>query len=108
MRVAYSGRARREVERIARTIAADNPRAADDFVEQLEHRCSLLSTSPQMGPVRPNIGRNVRSLVQGNYSVFYRLNPKRSEALISPFGTHAAVHHTFEVYSFIDGRVPDF
>jgi len=82
MQVAYSGRALREVERIARAIAADNPRAADEFVAKLEHCCSLLSTAPEMGPVRPNIGRNVRSLVQGNYSIFYRLNPKRNEALI--------------------------
>jgi toxin ParE1/3/4 len=82
MRVAYSGRALREVERIARMIATDNPRAADDFVAQLEHRCSLLSAAPEMGPARPDIGHGVRSLVQGNYSIFYRLNSKRDTALI--------------------------
>ena len=82
MRVVYSRRALREVERIARTIAQDNPRAADEFVTLLEHRCALVATIPEMGRARPEIGRAIRSLVHGNYSVFYRLRPEIGEAVI--------------------------
>ena len=69
MHVVYSRRSRREVARIVDAIAFDNPRAAEQFVAELEHRCSLLARIPEMGPARPNIGRDVRSLVHGNYTV---------------------------------------
>jgi toxin ParE1/3/4 len=82
MRVIYSRRARREVTRIFEIIAADNMRAAENFVADLEHRCSLLARIPEMGPARPDVGKGVRSLVHGNYSVFYRLKPDMDRAVI--------------------------
>jgi toxin ParE1/3/4 len=82
MKIVYSRRALRELERIARTIALDNQRAADEFVAFLEHRCALLATTPEMGPARPEIGRSIRSLVHGNYSIFYRLKPEIGAAVI--------------------------
>lgn len=61
--------------RILEAIARDNPPAAQAFEERLEHHCSLLATTPQMGRERPNIGPGVRSLVEGNYLIFYRFSP---------------------------------
>src|SRR5712692_2532031 len=71
-RVIYTPRARRDLIRIVETIAIDNQRAALAFASKLEHHCSLLATTPEMGRERPEIGRGVRSLVQGNYLIFYR------------------------------------
>ncbi len=76
-RVVYTPRARRELNRIVETIAADNPRAADAFVARLERQCSLLATTPGMGRARPEVGPAVRSLVRENYLIFYRWNSER-------------------------------
>jgi toxin ParE1/3/4 len=73
-RVVYTPRARRDLIRIVETIASDNRRAAIAFASRLERHCSLLATVPEMGRERPEIGRGVRSLVQGNYLIFYRWN----------------------------------
>jgi toxin ParE1/3/4 len=82
MQVVYSRRAQREVTRIVDIIKVDDVRAAERFAADLEHRCSLLARIPEMGPARPNIGKDVRSLVHGNYTVFYRLNPNLDQAVI--------------------------
>lgn len=72
IRVVYTPKLRRELLQIVETIALDNVFAANRFVKRLEHLCSLLATTPEMGPLRPEVGRNVRSLGFGNYLVFYR------------------------------------
>jgi toxin ParE1/3/4 len=73
-RVLYTPRARRDILRILEDIARDNPTAARAFEESLEHHSSLLATTPQMGRERQGIGPGVRSLVEGNYLIFYRFN----------------------------------
>jgi toxin ParE1/3/4 len=73
-RVLYTPRARRDLIGIVETIARDSPRAAEAFRLGLEHHCSLLSTTPRMGRERPEIGTNIRSLVEGNYLIFYRFD----------------------------------
>jgi toxin ParE1/3/4 len=60
--------------RILQDIARDNPPAARAFEARLEHHCSLLAMTPQMGRERPDIGPGVHSLVEGNYLIFYRFN----------------------------------
>jgi plasmid stabilization system protein ParE len=74
IRVVYTSRLRRELLQIVKTIARDNTPAAGEFVIQLEHLCSLLAITPAMGPLRPKVGLNVRSLGLGNYLIFYRWN----------------------------------
>jgi toxin ParE1/3/4 len=81
-RVTYSARARRELIKIIETIAVDNPRIANAFASQLEHHCSLLANHPEMGRARPEIGAEVRSLVRGNYLVFYRWKRERDQVVI--------------------------
>lgn len=71
-RVVYMPRMRRELRRIVELIADDSPPAANTFVDEIEHLCSLLAVTPEMGPRRPKIGPNVRSLNFGNYLIFYR------------------------------------
>jgi toxin ParE1/3/4 len=76
-RVVYAARARRELIRIADTIALDNRRAADKFAAQIAHFCALLATTPEMGRPQPEVGHSIRSLVQGNYLIFYRWRSER-------------------------------
>jgi toxin ParE1/3/4 len=70
--VVYTQRARRDLLQ----IAVDDPGAARVFEWRLRRHCSLLATTPEMGRQRPEIGRHVRSLVQGNYLIFYRWLPQ--------------------------------
>ena len=60
--------------RVVEYIARDNPIVAQAFEARLEHHCSLLARTPQMGRDRPDVGPGVRSLVEGSYLIFYRFN----------------------------------
>src|SRR5262245_26103045 len=71
-KIIYSARARRELLQIIEMIAADNASAANVFADRVERHCSLLATTPEMGRPRPDVGPGVRSLVRGNYLIFYR------------------------------------
>jgi toxin ParE1/3/4 len=70
--VFFSTRAQSDLRTLVERIAADNPLAANSFAAQVEHHCSLLAVTPAMGRMRPNVGPGVRSLVEGNYLIFYR------------------------------------
>jgi plasmid stabilization system protein ParE len=88
--VVYTRRLRHELSQIIETIARDNVPAADAFVARPEHICSLLATTPAMGPLRPVVGRDVRSLVMGNYLVFYRWRRNGNASIFCQSGTAAA------------------
>jgi toxin ParE1/3/4 len=79
IRVAYTRRVRRELQQIVETISVENTTAANAFVDRLEHLCSLLAVTPAMGRLRPEVGRNVRSLGLGNYLIFYRWRSEQEE-----------------------------
>jgi toxin ParE1/3/4 len=76
----YTSRARRDLARIVETIAIDNPAAAERFVARLNQHCSLLVKTPKIGRLRPEVGSGIRSLVQGNYLIFYRHLPDKEES----------------------------
>jgi plasmid stabilization system protein ParE len=52
IRIVYMARMRRELRLVVELIARDNPPAANTFVEEIEHLCSLLAVTPEMGPLR--------------------------------------------------------
>jgi len=54
-------------------IAADDPLAADKFIQQLLRTCSLLASSPRMGRIRRDLGDGLRTHPVGNYLIFYRI-----------------------------------
>jgi toxin ParE1/3/4 len=72
--VVYSPRARRDILGVLEYIAREDPGVAAAFVTRLEHHCSLLAGTPQMGRERPDVGPGVRSLVEGSYLIFYKFN----------------------------------
>lgn len=81
-RVVYTSRARADLIDIVESIAVDNPPAADAFAIELEHHCSLLATAPEMGRRRPEVGPAIRSLVHGDYLIFYRYSRARDRISI--------------------------
>lgn len=54
-------------------LAGRNPRAADTWDRALTRQYDLLSRFPHAGAVDPAAGPNVRSVVVGDYRVFYRV-----------------------------------
>ena len=82
IRIIYTRRVQPELRQIAETIAHDNVSAANRFVKELEHVCSLLAITPEMGPLRPKIGRNVRSLGVGSYLIYYRWHAEQERVEI--------------------------
>ena len=63
------------------TIAVENPRTADRFLEKIGFRIQQLASFPESGPRRPEIAADARSLTVGNYLVLYRYHPERVEIL---------------------------
>ncbi|MFC3691796.1 type II toxin-antitoxin system RelE/ParE family toxin [Chenggangzhangella methanolivorans] len=61
-----------DILRIARHIAADDPRAALNWIDAVQHRCRALSQNPGMGVSRPDVRPELRMFPLGNYLILYR------------------------------------
>jgi toxin ParE1/3/4 len=63
-----------DLERIADTIAQENPRRALTFVQELRQRCEQLADVPKGFPLVPRYEHTgMRRRVHGNYLIFYRV-----------------------------------
>lgn len=58
---------------IWRFIAEENPVAADNLVRKLDQRSLALLEQPKMGMVRPDVAKDMRQLLVGNYLILYRI-----------------------------------
>jgi len=67
--------ANRDLLEILEHIATDNPVAAGETVLSLEKRFHLLGNQPELGRLRPSLGKNTRSFPVKNYVIFYRIIP---------------------------------
>lgn len=65
--------ARDDLKDIHDFIARDDIEAALRFVQRLEQRCKNLADMPGMGRRRDDLVPGLRSVVEGNYIIFYRL-----------------------------------
>ena len=54
-------------------IAQDNEKAADELLDEIEKRCTLLSEFPHMGQKRPDIAPELHHSPIGRYIILYRL-----------------------------------
>ncbi len=70
-----------DLEDIWLYIAADNPPAADRFLERILERCHLLATFPYMGQARPDLLPALRSFPIEDYVIFYRPVPDGVEII---------------------------
>ena len=53
-------------------IAADNPNAADELLDEVDRKCTMLADSPKIGRHRQELGSELRSFPVGNYLIVYR------------------------------------
>lgn len=78
MIVELSAQAERDLEHIGDWIARDNPARAVTFIEEIQRACSDLTAFPERFPLVPRYeNQGVRHRANGNYLIFYRVDPKR-------------------------------
>jgi toxin ParE1/3/4 len=70
--IVWTAAVERDLIEIGDMIAADNPRLAVDFVEDVRRHCLLLASTPLMGRPRPDLGSDLHSFPHRRYVVFYR------------------------------------
>jgi toxin ParE1/3/4 len=71
-RVSLTAQAEEDLIAVWFTIAERSPRDADRFLERLDNRIGSLVESPDRSAPRPELGRDMRILVEGDYLVIYR------------------------------------
>ena len=75
-RITLSPLAENDLLDIVLYIAAENPKASDEFVHEIDDKFSLLLTHPEMGHRRPELGKILRSFPIKNYVIFYDPTPE--------------------------------
>lgn len=81
MKIVFSPESRQDLREIFNYIAKDNLDAAIAFVRRLKQRCVDLAPMPNVGKNREEIARGYRSITEGDYVIFYRLQPEIVEIL---------------------------
>jgi toxin ParE1/3/4 len=61
-----------DLDDITSTIAADNPRAADQWLSKVEKTFETLGTMPLMGVARTDVRPDMRTFAFGNYLILHR------------------------------------
>jgi toxin ParE1/3/4 len=72
-------RAEADLREIWRYIAADNPDAADRVLLRIDEKMQILRQFPRIGPLRNDIRRGARMLVEGNYLLLYEYDARKDE-----------------------------
>lgn len=80
-RRARTPRARQDLIDIWLWIAAENPTAADRFLDSIDEKLQLLAASPRLGPFRPDMAKGVSILPVRRYLVLYRENREGIEVV---------------------------
>ena len=78
----YTPAAEQDLTEIALWIAADDPDAAFQFVEDIRSQCAHLIRHPSMGRVRADFSSAIRSFAHPPYTVYYRHNAAADEVEI--------------------------
>ncbi|MGD0562918.1 MAG: type II toxin-antitoxin system RelE/ParE family toxin [Roseiarcus sp.] len=87
--VRYSRRAREDLPDIWLYIARQNSEAAADrALDRIEEACRLLARHPQLGPARPEIADEARSLAIQRWLALYRLTSYGAQVVRIIDGAH--------------------
>jgi toxin ParE1/3/4 len=81
VRVWRSRRANDDLLNIWLYVAKDSVAAADRLIDTIDEKCRLLIDHPEIGPARPEIGPEIRSLSVKGYLVLYRIADRRVEII---------------------------
>lgn len=58
-----------------------DPATGERWIADIEHTCGLIGERLRIGRARPELGTGTRSLVHGNYTIFYELSGNRADIL---------------------------
>ncbi len=93
-RLTWTQQARRDLLDIYELIGAEQPQAADRYLDRIEALAGHLAEHPRMGPARPDIAPELRMLVEKPYLILYRLEGDESEGPVD----------LVQIVRVIDGR----
>jgi toxin ParE1/3/4 len=77
----YSEAAAYDLVDLLQYAARDKPQAAMRLIEQLEAKCLLIASTPEIGERQPRLGEGVRSSTVGRYVIFHRCISNQVEIL---------------------------
>lgn len=88
-----SGEARADLIRINDSTFAENPPAANRFLQAFDRKCQLLAQFPEMGVKWQDLHPPLRSFPVGKHLIFYRPVPEGIEVIrvISGYQDLAAI-----------------
>lgn len=72
--VQITARAKDDLEDIWFAIALERPSAAQSLLSEITSRFLTLSENPEIGRLRPELGRGIRCLNVESYIVFYEVH----------------------------------
>jgi toxin ParE1/3/4 len=82
VRVLLSPESLADLEETARWIAADNPKRAETFIDELRRICAGLARRPERFPIAASVdGQAVRKRVHRGYLIFYRVRAGQVEVV---------------------------
>ena len=82
MRLIWSPLAVTRMKQIVEYISLDDPKAAQNWANNVFAKTDALETSPKMGRVVPEINRsNLRELIYGNYRIIYQISKESIDIL---------------------------
>ena len=82
MKIIWSPLSVDRVTEIAEYIAIDNPKASNDWVENIFGIVEQLKSFPKSGLIVPELNENtIRELIFGNYRIVYRIESKQISIL---------------------------
>jgi toxin ParE1/3/4 len=96
MKLFWTETAKQNLLSIRRYIAADNPTAANRWVERLKERARSSLHSPFAGRKVPEFSRDdIRELIEGNYRIVYQVH-----------GNHIVILTVFEGHALFPVKNP--
>jgi toxin ParE1/3/4 len=60
-----------DLEEIGDYIAADNPRRAVTFIQEIRQHCDRIADGPKRYVARPDLGETIRICAHGNYLIVF-------------------------------------
>jgi len=73
-RCEFTKLAEADLSEIALYIAADSPKTALRFIDELRQHCRQLTDHPARNPLREQYGAGVRVAMHGRYLIFYAVD----------------------------------
>ncbi|MBM3558959.1 MAG: type II toxin-antitoxin system RelE/ParE family toxin [Alphaproteobacteria bacterium] len=91
-KVRFGRTAQRDLAEMLGHVGRDDPRAALRLIDDIVARCERLADFPEMGRLRPDLGRGVRYLPLGERLAFYRLEDRHVVVLRVIHGARNICH----------------